>query len=1736
MTTSSYDLQFTNFCKKYSSSEMSGVNDQYSLKDYTKFKDKIKNLTKSKINEKRSIIEKEIQDATILDNEIRSMNQIFIDFDKPNKIPDNIQNKFPRGYTIDDINDLTLNNLNNSAKEFKHLFNIFFSKIKLETGELESIFGSITNYSSIVPISFGLMSINGLWNLFEETYLKNPPQNFDKKTFFTSFLDKLAINRALVKIGNIEPKNYNNINNNLLYYEFDKSFWYDDISKITTPIFDSYGFFYNKPAGAGAGAVDKKYVYLKYSNVLSLSKNSIIMEQYLTNSALLPTNKRNIENIIDSKTDFKERILKPFNYDIFKESINKYIEEPRKTPKTLLEQISNRTDYQEIEVGTEVYNNMRALLHFSNIYTTYLRLLEHFFSNIIECYKIYQSACTTANNIIREDIGKLQNKLRILINIITLIPNKFKEKLVDYSTNSSFSQKFLGFTNTDYDYFTNYNIDNPDKFMKLLMIFFKINDKTLKVGGIPFLVKENYTSQPNRDIIITLSFFLKYRIKSIIDYKKLLGEIKYEANQKLPRETYATVKNEVTRIIDNLEKSFIGGQSDDNIFDNLKLILKYSIFFFTKLIVKTIKDFKYANGKTFKNNYDILKEIGKLKEYLNQYIIQLREKLSDIKYNIFHQFLYGNLSKYIYYAETYGKMKTDTIDSKLKELINSPDNRRLSDLLDNRANKFVNILTKANSIVSKRRLGIVGRKYNTLSDQAKAIIDKQINPEIYTSIYWSNYEKTFMDLNSNKKLFVIAVEPVINVIEKISKVNVYLIDLFQTLKSDDNPKIRKQIKTIDIYGKQYNSSDTRRPSIDRIDRNNTVTNTAYSNENNIIDLNHICRAIRDLAGRIQKSWSSDIKGSKMKKVFGRFFSAEGLHSPGFFNSTPGHRFAKTFGLVRRKNNLGYTATEILRLLINGKLSSSISGDEKVKFSLLMGYNDDQLKGIIETYKKYMGSRLPKKKRPIFADEEKYNKYKYDPEDPKNDWQIYVIKSEDYSSSNKMREWANRLLNSKPLVFPKKYVVNPEIIPLSNFNNIQAPFSRYFIKSWYTHKNRFIKSKNITDYLFEIYHTIYDKQKTDSGTNKTNTARIEQAQIFYSTETFFNFDIPAIDTNNLDTSTSGFVPTRPPNTSSLGIIENKNYLVTAGIPEVSGKFKNILDPTRFKPEQFMTRNRISNKPASASFNISNRLRFQEDSIKLLESFLRRLNITLDTTIDIINEKGQINKLIFNNDLTIEYESQIVKIEYDSKKNMFVANIQLLGQNQIYIQIAKDSIMFLKIESDYILTMNLLRDSSGNYYLENDYKSLDFRNIFNYSLGFSPSITNGFLFYVNKSYKNKYKLELLDDSKKSILDIKFTNRDNNIVYEDYQKISNFYYSVSKSIGIISIPGLNVYKRIVREYHKLDFDATNNFYWKKLSETGDENNFISYIRQQSGNTKVESELLNRAIVEFKNKHKITTAINSSGKFKITLKDGTSYTIDKNKVELTYKNEPAKKFNFKGNNGYVVIQEQNLINPEIRFNVTEKEIYILHIFDVNNNADMNFSGILRLDFEKDASGSVLILNSDYKNNTDIQDFLTKNVLANFIISNFFAPNGLTYNNFFEIYFGETDDSIPTLFFRPLDKNRKPMPYLNFSISGTSKELYLDNFDKDDDDQFVLFEIEPTKKYIYTDTDVELSNKQKFKIIFNNDDDKIYCFFTHKKVSAKYVVFVFDYDNEGYYSAKVSDDAIINRLKTVADPSSLVP
>jgi hypothetical protein len=101
----------------------------------------------------------------------------------------------------------------------------------------------------------------------------------------------------------------------------------------------------------------------------------------------------------------------------------------------------------------------------------------------------------------------------------------------------------------------------------------------------------------------------------------------------------------------------------------------------------------------------------------------------------------------------------------------SKDPQEINKLLKLNAQKSVEILTNPKSVKPKKRWFFWGRKYDSLRGNAQDEVSVEINPEILTSNYWARYEEKFKTLHGDKKLFVIALEPVFSVIKKLTKIN-----------------------------------------------------------------------------------------------------------------------------------------------------------------------------------------------------------------------------------------------------------------------------------------------------------------------------------------------------------------------------------------------------------------------------------------------------------------------------------------------------------------------------------------------------------------------------------------------------------------------------------------------------------------------------------------------------------------------------------------------------------------------------------------------------------------------------------------------------------------------------------------------------------------------------------------------------------------------------------------------------
>jgi hypothetical protein len=1740
----SLEEKFISFCKNSSSSLGPGINDSYSIKDIKYFEKQIEKYSISTKNqEKKEFIEEEIEKAKKVEKGIFDMIEVF---DK-SKLPDKIDNIFPDGYDSKTISNIKLKDLTTSATQFKELCFKLFRDVylkKANQGELESIFGSMANYSRILPQSFGLIPIDGLWKIFEEFYLKyNNSQPFDKESFFKNFIDKLKINEGPI-LENTTKKSIEKINNKIEFNVFKKNLWYDfDKTKDNTK-YDSYGVFYTDGT--------KAYVYLKYSTDIHhyLSHYNIGINIFLAkvfNSSYSPTSittdqNNHINDFLKNNKNFNERISYPFNQKDFIESLKKYFVENRENPEIIIDKIKKEpSNYDLIEIGTPKYKLIRALFHFSNIYTTYMKLLEHFFKNINECYDIYlllvvkikrKSESESKNNkngYINKDIDDIQKKLNILKKIIEKIPIYFNSQLVDYGKETEFTKRLIGYTRLEYSWVSNYRINIDDDFMKILMIFFKVNEENLPVGGIPIkILKEE--SDFNKLIFTCFNFFLKYRFKSNKQYIELLQNYKKKSDEKLSKDKYSFVKTEVEKEISKIEENTdLSSIDKEIIFINCKKILKYSIIFVFNLYIKTIKEFKYENN-TPKNKKVIINKIGEFKEFINQYIYYLGKKINNPSYNTFREFIIGYLTQYIYLLDNYNEKKSEEAYKKLKILLRDKNkNSKFEKIADN----IVKILTdKDRSLTPKKRFGIVGREYITLSNNAKREINRYINPEIYTSLYWANYEKKFMEENENKKLFVIAVEPKYAVIEKLAKVNVFLIDLFATLKSDSPPKISREIKTIRIFN----------------EKDNTITKEIYSNENNMIELNHIFRTVRDIAGKIQKSWSKNIKGKWKKFLFGRFFSAEGLHSPGYFNFTPGHVFAKTFGIYKRKigngngdENLGYTATEKLQLLTNGKLSSytqdNKNKDDYINMALLMGYNKEQLLEILQTYDNYINNRRSNRL------------YDFDPKQ-NNDWQVYVIRKENYESANSMREWANRLLNSKPLIYLKEYS-DPKIIPLSDFNKIQAPFSRYFIKSWI--RMKYPVSKELPTYLLDIFNGFFEK----AVKNEQNVKDLKNNSLFVSADTFFDYDLKynyeddsLIKLENRNTTNIAFNL----NKSTTSFNANRNFDINSII--VPKELKNNQIGNTLKSNNYRLANILTKK--SKPLNISSVSTLSETR-KLFENILKKHNIS-KSQIKIYENQSTNFDLEFNLDkfeLTYIRSSQKTtrEIKFEPIDSSFKVKFEKNPTDDLMIEFKLDSINFFTKDSNNFILKRILTvlEKEKEYIIFNDYKENNLGLIFRSEFKYLTNSFFGFYFYTysDDKIKYKYRLQLKDKRNRDIFDVIVERFVDDIKYYSphnqlYTKKGNYSILEITSdvlIAIKSIPNLEIYKHYYNTIEKIEFlnekgltpftKIFNNFFdWKKTSDSKTRNQYIKSLNTvENNNNKV---FLTNAINNFKLKYSIDSEI-TNDKFKITLTDGTIYMIDiknltlnynKNNIKdvknLTYFHDSTNEF------FYAIISEQNDIDPAIMFFIYKNNMTIKHIF---NSKRMNYKGELLLNFEKSSKLNILILNNNFSTN-DV--FFNNNTYFQYIINHFFEKNGeLSYKNFCEIYYGKDISSNDlSVLFRPLDKDRKPIMEINLACTyNGDNEAYLENLYTDenkDENDFIEILDNSANNLLHSAEIIKPTNQDNYLILFDYTNFNIY------KISINslnnYSYYILNYNiNTGYsFNNFTPDQSFIDRYRDI--------
>jgi len=1115
----SLDEKFIDFCDLKSSYKIGGVNDIYSEEQTDYFQLNVQTFADE---EKTQFVQGKIEQAEIINKEVRNLTLNFDSVYKKGEInvegeegaaqPDSkiITNAFPIGKK--NFYRPKLENLTKSADIYSDLCQQLFKDVfENKSDELKSIFGSLADYPIIDVDSFGLMPIKDLKELFDEFYLKyeitTSGKSFKKKQFFDQFLNLLGLNKENIK-PTIKEIN-DSILDDIYFTPFNPYIWYNpDIVLTNRNIsFDGYGYFdcedYARP--------DTLFCFLKFSNDMytelyrAPNRNQFLID--VKDTILEQYDQFRNGHAVNLHENYNyNRLNQQFSAKKFKDSLDKFFQLNESEKYTIDDRFlrvinANMSIFININ-GTpdeiELFKKIRYLFHFSNIYTTYSKLLSHFFLNIHKCYEIYFNYIrnfrrkTNKNNSNYEpsELDEIQKRLPNLLRELLKIPESFNSATinlpdVDQPTQRTFYENniqlfYRGFNNPYNIFITSYRI-NSDSFKQILQRFFKENknndneENKLIVGGIPFVLKEK--PKFNRLIILCYSYFLKYRILSNKNYHELLLNYQTQIEQKVSLEDSKVINSIVDKKIEEIQEALLGINLGEY-FERCKKILEISISFVLNLSISTIKNLKIKNKKI--SQTDMNYKIGELKESIYQYMRELSKKILKLspKYNIFHEFLLGYLLQYIYVFENYNKSKDERVFEKFEELLSMGNKNRAASIKQYSQN-ITEILTNDAARKYTRRF-FIGRKYEKLGNNAKKEVTKEVNPEIYTSFYWTNYEEKFVS-KYGKKLFVIAIEPVVSIVEKIAKVNVWLIDVFATAKSFGKPITRNFIKTVE-----------------EVDNNYRVIKERYSNDNNMILLNPFLRTIREFAGWMQKVIS---RGDKLAK---KLHSYELGHLLGKFLGIREKKLnKKTVGASVKDEDYGYTRAEIMRLLINGQLLAYTEDnkDTKIDIGLLMGYDNKQLDSILQEYYKLVVSKGTGK----FGT--KFKKYRTDMENKTyEDWQLYIIKKGDYESIDKMREWTNNLLNSKPWIFIEDYTTKNRIIPLSNFSKMQAPFERYFIKAQAIHRSPFAKS--LPDLLLHIYDMVYQKNFRSGKPNITK--KLEKR--FFSTETFFDFVLP-IDYEN-----------------------------------------------------------------------------------------------------------------------------------------------------------------------------------------------------------------------------------------------------------------------------------------------------------------------------------------------------------------------------------------------------------------------------------------------------------------------------------------------------------------------------------------------------------------------------------------------------------------------------------------------
>jgi hypothetical protein len=974
-----------------------------------------------------------------------------------------------------------------------------------------------------------------------------------------------------------------NSNGNILdNYKLPKKFDYSINSELLNLLYNSSNFTHTSIQ------TDQSFIYPSFIIPQSTPKyfqTAEITQQFFNQNG---GSKKKLKggtsnNLLDTNSlpNLKaKRSPRNFNPIIFEKSVRRfYNERGRYIEKDLNTLISKMMSLKKLpifyhdlkqELGNPKinYEEIRFIFHLSSVYTTYKKLLIHFLQNIMICYNHYSTIVIPSfikdSKNVSNSVMSIPSRIEILIKYIRTMISKLNINLLETGKKIDIRDLFCGFKITNVGigqtnipniledkYFKDYCLLGimPNIFKQFIQIFCLENK--IYFGGIPFTLS---IEAFNKNIQTCYKFFLQYRYLSNGNLIELLKVLKNQNQQKPTKQEYDTIVAIVKQEFDEIMLSV----RSLNPMEQNRMIVQKTIEFGIKHFIKTLNSIqikksrnnvtkstsrlsKPTSNKTSSNNSNFsinTHKIGEFKQKIYNFLYKLKDN-NLVDQNLY-LFLYGQLFQFIYRIDevmNYNEKMTPQ-EFKIKFESLGIDLEMTDGDIQQKAKQITSILTDpVKSLKLKSRFFGLFTPKEALTNNAKRLLPSSFDSDALKPHWWVDIEKQYLKFSGNRRLFVIAIEPSIN-LGKLSKLNIWLIDVFATVQSQMKPITRNYVKTFEEVGE------------------NGIVKKEYYGDNQMIMLNPYFRIMREFKGELQKfvtkdpTWWKDISGKK-KTFFRNLFQSKNKAAR-LQKSEFGRLLADYLGIRKKDKNgeEGFKNSEILTRLIQGKLDSYVesnNGSTKLKFSLLMGYDEAQLNEIIRRQLETMS----KEKR--YSKEAK----SYD------DWQLYLIESKDYSSIEAFRMWAFNLLMSKPWIFNQEQISGKyNIVPISNFSKMQVPFKNFFVK---------IGDFGISSVLLDFFKLITE----ETFKNSKNIRSIKEKRLFIPQVDLSELEIPRNSknlnlveginrnfVNNVNKSLQQSTALAPPNLYTIATLPMRQH------PQLHypSKFQSVLSPVSSSPPQ------------------------------------------------------------------------------------------------------------------------------------------------------------------------------------------------------------------------------------------------------------------------------------------------------------------------------------------------------------------------------------------------------------------------------------------------------------------------------------------------------------------------------------------------------------------------------------------